>query len=234
MKVQQKLEANGVERQTTRAESAQAYLLAGILFDADGEPMTPTHAIKKGVRYRYYVSRRLITGVRAERERDQEAGQRLPAAQLERLIVERLRTFFADSDAVTEALPPRRRDAPSLKRALAAAADVVRAIAAGGEDSEFRYPSTAHRSGPGSFRSDRRRPVGGLVAQALLTGGHSFCDQADGPSPGHIVPDPLTIDFDRLIRLTIEAALKRAGMEMKFVFDGADEGSTPDVSSFAS
>ena len=25
--------------------------------------MTPTHAIKKGMRYRYYVSRRMITGV---------------------------------------------------------------------------------------------------------------------------------------------------------------------------
>ena len=41
--------------------------------------MTPTHAIKKGLRYRYYVSRRLITGVRAESKRDHEVGQRLPA-----------------------------------------------------------------------------------------------------------------------------------------------------------
>ncbi len=27
--------------------------------------MTPTHAVKKGTRYRYYVSRRLITGIDA-------------------------------------------------------------------------------------------------------------------------------------------------------------------------
>jgi hypothetical protein len=37
-------------------------LLTGILFDASCEAMTPTHAVKKGTRYRYYVSRRLITG----------------------------------------------------------------------------------------------------------------------------------------------------------------------------
>jgi hypothetical protein len=29
-----------------------------MLFDGDGNPMTPTHATKKGRRYRYYVSQR--------------------------------------------------------------------------------------------------------------------------------------------------------------------------------
>ncbi len=37
------------------------------------------------------------------------------------------------------------------------------------------------------------------------------------------------VDFDRLIRLTIAAALKRAGMEMKFVMPGAEEVTTPDA-----
>ena len=31
-------------------------LLAGLLFDEKGERLTPTHAVKKGTRYRYYVS----------------------------------------------------------------------------------------------------------------------------------------------------------------------------------
>ena len=62
--------------------------------------MTPTHAIKKGVRYRYYVSRRLITGTRGEEGNDQATGQRIPAANLERLVVQRLRSFFADPVAV--------------------------------------------------------------------------------------------------------------------------------------
>ena len=35
-------------------------LLRGLIHDAAGQLMTPTHAIKAGRRYRYYVSRRLI------------------------------------------------------------------------------------------------------------------------------------------------------------------------------
>ena len=32
-----------------------------MLFDGDGNRMTLTHAVNKGTRYRYYVSRPLIT-----------------------------------------------------------------------------------------------------------------------------------------------------------------------------
>ena len=39
-------------------------LLAGLIYDAHGEPMTPSHAVKRGVRYRYYVSKSLVTGGR--------------------------------------------------------------------------------------------------------------------------------------------------------------------------
>ena len=37
-----------------------------------------SHAVKNGLRYRYYVSRPLITGVRAERERDHETNYLAP------------------------------------------------------------------------------------------------------------------------------------------------------------
>ena len=103
--VQEKLEANGVERRGARDEKKLAWLLSGVLVDAAGRPMTPTHAVKKGVRYRYYVSRRLITDVRSEDKGEAGAGQRLPAAELERMVVERLRTFLADADAIAAALP---------------------------------------------------------------------------------------------------------------------------------
>ncbi len=36
------------------------HLLSGLLFDAEGEPLCPTHASKNGRRYRYYVSRSLL------------------------------------------------------------------------------------------------------------------------------------------------------------------------------
>jgi hypothetical protein len=36
--------------------------LAGLIVDADGSRMTPTHATKKAKRYRYYVSASLLAG----------------------------------------------------------------------------------------------------------------------------------------------------------------------------
>ena len=117
--VQLRLEANGVERREGQAP-ARPNLLTGVLFDAGGQAMTPTHAVKKGVRYRYYVSRRLVTGTRGEEGNRQTSGQRIPAANLEGLVVQRLRSFFADPVAVIESLPRHRCDAPSQKRATEA------------------------------------------------------------------------------------------------------------------
>src|SRR5216683_1402737 len=76
--VQAKLAANAVERGSgERAKSSSP--LAGLLFDAEGHPMTPSHAVKQGRRYRYYVSRPLITGSRA----NIAGGLRIPAAEIE-------------------------------------------------------------------------------------------------------------------------------------------------------
>jgi site-specific DNA recombinase len=58
--VQTVLAANRVER-ATGARGRHASLLTGMVVDEAGERLTPTHAVKKGTRYRYYVSTSLIT-----------------------------------------------------------------------------------------------------------------------------------------------------------------------------
>ena len=58
--VQAQLAANTAER-NSGTNTRRPNLLAGMLFDGDNNSMTPSHAIKKGTRYRYYVSRGLIT-----------------------------------------------------------------------------------------------------------------------------------------------------------------------------
>jgi len=47
--------ASSVER-NEGGKTRQPSLLAGMLFDGHGNRMTPSHAVKKGTRYRYYVS----------------------------------------------------------------------------------------------------------------------------------------------------------------------------------
>src|SRR4030095_8798668 len=53
--VQRKLAANRFDR-ATGAGASQVSLLAGLIYDDTGARMTPTHANKKGTRYRYYIS----------------------------------------------------------------------------------------------------------------------------------------------------------------------------------
>ncbi len=56
--VQNKLKENAKARQTPR-NGKQFNLLAGLLFDNNGRAFSPDYAVKKGRRYRYYVSKRL-------------------------------------------------------------------------------------------------------------------------------------------------------------------------------
>jgi site-specific DNA recombinase len=55
--IQAQLARNAAEH-NSGARTRQPSLLAGMLFDGDGNRMTPSHAVKKGTRYRYYVSAR--------------------------------------------------------------------------------------------------------------------------------------------------------------------------------
>ena len=80
--VQAKLTENR-QRRRLRRQSSNA-LLMGKLFDDRGNPMTPSYAIKKGVRYRYYVSCVLNQG------RKEEAGSlpRVAAEAVERIVLD--------------------------------------------------------------------------------------------------------------------------------------------------
>ena len=59
--VQRRLEENRIGRQNG-VDVAEPSLLAGLLDDETGDRLVPTHANKRGRRYRYYVSQVLING----------------------------------------------------------------------------------------------------------------------------------------------------------------------------
>ena len=69
-----------------RAKTSDA-LLAGKLFDDRGNRMSPSHATKRGCRYRYYVSQAILQG----RKADAGSVARVPAKELERRVVEAVR-----------------------------------------------------------------------------------------------------------------------------------------------
>jgi hypothetical protein len=79
MRVQAQLAGNAAQHNDS-GKTPQPSLLAGMLFDGDGNRMTPSHAVKKGTRYRYYVSRSLITKDRTENSLSGPISPALPIA----------------------------------------------------------------------------------------------------------------------------------------------------------
>ena len=107
------LAENRVNREVG-AHAKHPSLLAGMVFDENGERLTPTHAVKKGTRYRYYVSRSLIIGT----AKDRSKGRRIPAGNLESLVITRLRTFLSDQGAILDAISDEHADGAGQNRLI--------------------------------------------------------------------------------------------------------------------
>jgi site-specific DNA recombinase len=118
--VQQKLAANRIDR-TIGTGSSQPSPLAGLIYDDTGERMTPSHANKKGTRYRYYVSQGLVKGRRHNAPR----GRRVPAGDLEVLVEDRLRRFLTNKTELFGMLEPLVADPNDLADFVARAADLA-------------------------------------------------------------------------------------------------------------
>ena len=93
------LVANAGDRRAGR-QAKEPSLLAGLIFDSLGNRMSPTHAVKDGKRYRYYISRPLIT---AGRSKAPDA-YRIPAPEVEQVVSNRIQTLLADGTAVFDAV----------------------------------------------------------------------------------------------------------------------------------
>ena len=73
-------------------------LLAGRIFDDRGNRMTPTHARKRGIKYRYYLSSTLLQG------QAQRSGsiRRVPATHIEALVTRSVREHLKPSEPIDD------------------------------------------------------------------------------------------------------------------------------------
>jgi site-specific DNA recombinase len=83
--VQRQLAEHTQDRAGPRLDSDA--LLAGKLFDDRGNRMSPSHATKRGRRYRYYISRAILQG----RKEDAGSVTRVAAVEVERRVVDAVR-----------------------------------------------------------------------------------------------------------------------------------------------
>ena len=149
----------------------------------------------------------------------------------------RLRAFLSDPGAVDRALPSAALDAPAHKRAVAAAEQlakllddaagpsranllraVLRRIQVHAESVELEFCSASVTRVLASDRDVMESLISGSTAHATpLSEGPEFDETVgDEPDPAH--PSPL--------RLTIRAAMRRRGNEMKFVVEGENAATT--------
>ena len=116
--------ANGADR----PKGTMPSLLAGLLYDETGDRLVPSHAVKSGKRYRYYVSARLITSSRSEAP----DGMRYPAAEVESGVIERIRRFLTNGPAMFEALQSMELDVGHVQQLMRRAEEIADTLAGGG------------------------------------------------------------------------------------------------------
>jgi site-specific DNA recombinase len=97
--VQQRLTSNRIGTKT-RSRKTQVCPLTNKLFDVSGERLLPVHALKKGRRYRYYISESLKTATRS----DTPDGWRLPGQELEQMVAHAVVLMLQDGNTLTTAL----------------------------------------------------------------------------------------------------------------------------------
>jgi DNA invertase Pin-like site-specific DNA recombinase len=164
----------------TRAVSRRCRLrgfcapLTGRLFDEGGHRMSPSHTNKGGARYRYYVSQAVL------QNQPSAAGSigRVPAAELEALVIAALRNHLQPSRADPHTIPENERELieryvervtltpQHIKlhmRKVPDGPDVVGANTIAGADRAvvFQAPAITSLDGPGTGQRQGHRPCAG-------------------------------------------------------------------------
>ena len=206
--VQAVLTENRVNRAAGSAAKHPS-LLAGMAFDENGERLTPSHAVKKGTRYRYYVSTSLITGS----AKDRSSGRRIPAANLETLVITRIRTFLADQGAILDAIHDEHVKGAEQNRLIGRGHQIAEELATMAPDQIRATLMTLLsrvdvRSDRVEINIRRCRLVELLRAQAI-----DFIRQGGKPSS----------EPDDVVTLTVRARLKRVGREMRMLVENTDD-----------
>ena len=203
--VRDALAGNRVER-VSRSTAASPSLLAGLVYDDSGDRMSPTHANKKGTRYRYYVSQSLIKG---SRPKAPGTACRVPAADLEGIVESRIYALLQDGAAVFSAVT-------DCSVEVGASRDLIVHAAALAQ----RWSTMA--------TADKRMILQMLVARIDVR--PTTVDIAIRPAMLSTVIAP-QIDLAKLVAsdmadvptqsLSVPASVRRTGMEMKLLIQGA-------------
>ncbi|MGE0669142.1 MAG: recombinase family protein, partial [Sphingomonadales bacterium] len=199
-KVQQLLEQNRVDRKNGK-HAKHPSLLVGKVFDDAGHPFTPSHAVKNGKRYRYYIERGDVPSPPGRRLRR----KRIAASELESLVVRALQEFLRSPARVVEMLSLSQASPEEIRRATVAAAHVAEQLQPDMQEGRELIASLLDKV---AFAETELQIL--LNRGVLAT---TFGLRAPASK------DEKTLD------LIVPARLRRRGVELKFVIEGSAEAS---------
>ena len=117
--VQAQLATNAADHRR-KPDAIAPSLLAGLLVDSKGERLTPSHAVKNGRRYRYYISRALID----ESGTNHVRGWRLAAHDVEDAVIRIMTAALAEEAPLVERLGLLDPSAEQVRAVIAEAARI--------------------------------------------------------------------------------------------------------------
>ena len=112
---------NNVRDRSSGKGFADPSLLAGVLFDAQGNRLTPSHTQRSSVRYRYYVSQAYI------QNQPEKAGaiKRVSAIEIEELVARQVRGIFRAPERLVQHLMGEALSGEAKQSAFSAIARIV-------------------------------------------------------------------------------------------------------------
>jgi site-specific DNA recombinase len=207
-RVQAQLNSNLKKRRNRVREQASS-LLMGLVEDEHGTRYTPSFTVKRGRRYRYYVSQLAIKNSASEGV----GSTRVPAQELENRVMEKLLVFLKSDADVFDALNLAEESPAVASRLVTAAKQLAMRLASmSSQDlrdllSSFLWRITIHESKIeikiGSRELRQRLESGGKIKSAIVPVKNPFEFRRTAPSD--------------LIDLTVEAKKKRCGGEVHLV-----------------
>ena len=201
--VQRALEQQG-PGDDARRKLASPALLKGLVFDAQGERLQPTHCSKGRTKYRYYTSQSLLKEGRARTT----SGFRVPAPDLEMIIIRSLAGHLRKKQWVAALIHSPGDLPPALQKAQGIAVDIERQpIRNTGMIGDLVARITVDRRNI-HLRVNRDRLV------ALLIGRH--------PDETQSAPDGLPLEIE------ITSHLLRCGKQVRLVIDETGDQPDPD------
>ena len=198
--VQRSMDDRAPARQSS-TNTKQNCILTGLVFDEKKDRLSPSYCRKGGRRYRYYISKRLLHGA------SKNDGWRIPADQLEQVVLKGLCNFLEDASRVTNAV----HGAGALPGRLE---DSV--IAAKGIAKEIKRSQSAEIAVQVRRLIERVDIDAGQLRIAVSRAGLS--ELVGGANAGD--GDPIVLDLPIVIR--------RRGVESKIILQGALGTLSPD------